>query len=106
MILDKIIEHEGCVVPDICLRTGRRTRSSDGKKLLLHKPCSRQRISTLAMRPSHPDAAEARRLIKDPQAVTDMEIAADELGELMDADTDDEEEDADLRALREADMEE
>jgi hypothetical protein len=43
-------------------------------------------------------------LIKDSHAQTDLEKAAEALGLLMDADTDDEDEDDIERVLREADL--
>jgi hypothetical protein len=92
-VLDKIIAHKGCVVPDMLLRTGRRARSSNGKKDLLHKPRPSQRKSTMMARPCHPDCAEARRRIKaaGAPAVEQLEDAALGLLQLLAIDQRDEE---------------
>ncbi|KAJ1424247.1 hypothetical protein B484DRAFT_464846 [Ochromonadaceae sp. CCMP2298] len=99
MVLDKIIEYKGCVVPDEYLRHGRRARAANGKRDLKNKPCARQRTSTMVARPCHPDCEEAGRLLKNPKALEDDAKA---LSLLMDADTDDEEDEVE-KALREAD---
>ncbi|KAJ1425186.1 hypothetical protein B484DRAFT_398024 [Ochromonadaceae sp. CCMP2298] len=78
--LDLLIKAEGCVVPDEFLRTDRRARRSDDK-----------------------GDCEALRMLTTSGALTDMELLANELGVLMDAD---DEEDAVERALREADEQE
>ena len=62
-VLRKIIAHRGCVVHDEYLRTGRRERSKDGKRILKHKPRFSQRKETMKMRPTHIDAIEARNMI-------------------------------------------
>ena len=41
-----IIENNGCVVPDMNFRHGRRVQSHDNKRVLKHKIKSRQRFST------------------------------------------------------------
>jgi len=94
--LDVLIKAEGCVVPDEFLRTGRRARRADDKGDCVHKPRASQRKSTLVARPCHVDCKEALRMLTTPGALTDMELLADELGLLMDAD--DEEDDIE-RAL-------
>eukprot|EP00732_Lithocolla_globosa_P000473 Lithocolla_globosa_v1_NODE_141_length_5757_cov_121.254121.p2 type:complete len:335 gc:universal NODE_141_length_5757_cov_121.254121:3013-2009(-) len=64
-VLDKIIENDGCVVPDEFLRTGRRQRRADDKGDLQNKPIARQRKSTNNKTVlCHPDAVEARDLFK------------------------------------------
>ncbi|KAJ1426633.1 hypothetical protein B484DRAFT_397488, partial [Ochromonadaceae sp. CCMP2298] len=60
------------------------------------------RIETLYGRPCHPDCEEALRMLTTPGARTDLELAAEELGALMD-ETSDEEDEVD-RELRLADM--
>ncbi|KAJ1412691.1 hypothetical protein B484DRAFT_467833, partial [Ochromonadaceae sp. CCMP2298] len=91
MVLDKIT--------DEYLRHGRRARAANGKRGLKNKPFARQRTSTMVARPCHPDCEEARRLLKNPKA---LEQDAKALSLLMDADTDDEEDEVE-KALREAD---
>jgi hypothetical protein len=60
MVLDKIIEAGGAVVPDIFFRTGRRHVSVDGARDLKRKPTHRQRIQSNTAYLIHPDAQEAR----------------------------------------------
>ena len=68
-VLSKIIEYEGCVVPDEVLRHGRRAAkwesaemSTSGQKA---KPRSLTRIETLASSvPPHPDVDPARAKIR------------------------------------------
>jgi hypothetical protein len=109
-VLQIIVDYKGCVVPDIEIRHGHRARrSNDAAQELLGdcttKPRPKQRITSLALaaRICHPDAAEARRRIKDPSALTDLEEDAEALDLLMDGDSSEDEDD---RALREADLEE
>jgi hypothetical protein len=97
-MLDVLIAHQGCVVPDEFLRSGRRYRRADDKaqeKLgdLANKPRNSQRKVTLKGRVCHADCEEARRLITNPGSVTEVEAAADVLLMLLD-NNDDEEEDA------------
>mmetsp|Transcript_4971 Transcript_4971/g.20329 ORF Transcript_4971/g.20329 Transcript_4971/m.20329 type:complete len:101 (+) Transcript_4971:361-663(+) len=60
-VLDTIIEHNGAVVMDLFLRSGRRARRAQPKcdKPLMHAPRPRQRIDTLREKPTHPDNREA-----------------------------------------------
>ena len=58
-VLDIIIDHSGCVVPDMNFRNGRRAQSHDNKRVLKNKIRSRQRISTHKRITVHPDAQEA-----------------------------------------------
>ena len=62
-VLDVIIEHQGAVVLDLFLRSGRRARqpAKRGKKPLARAPRARQRKDTLAEKPRHPDNDEAHR---------------------------------------------
>jgi len=70
-VLSKIIEYEGCVVPDEVLRHGRRAAkwesaemSTSGQKA---KPRSFTRIETLASSvPPHPDVDPARAMLRSP----------------------------------------
>ena len=62
MVLDRIIEAEGCVVFDLFLRTGRRGQEwerKDGKGECENKPRSSQRKDTIKARPVHVDCIEA-----------------------------------------------
>ena len=71
-MLGKIIEYEGCMVPDEALRHGRRLANhktweslKQNKAPLQNKPRSFQRIETLISGvPSHPDVEEARKILK------------------------------------------
>ena len=58
-VLDIIINHNGCVVPDMNFRSGRRAQSHDNKRVLKHKIKTRQRISAHKKITVHPDAQEA-----------------------------------------------
>ena len=61
-VLEKIVEHNGCVVHDLFLRTGRRGdewQRIDGKGVLKNKPQKKQRKETIVTRPVHPDAQDA-----------------------------------------------
>jgi hypothetical protein len=69
-VLDKIIEHGGCCVPDDALRHGRRLELHSwqpvqrGRKELLHKAKASQRKGTLASCvPPHPDVEPARKML-------------------------------------------
>lgn len=63
-VLDKIIEKEGAVCPDLFLRTGRRARQAlRGNAQLKHTPRDRQTTATLCEKPRHPDNDEAYRLL-------------------------------------------
>lgn len=76
MVLDKIIEYEGCVVPDEALRHGRRLENhwesvKPGKTPLKNRPRSFQRIETLVSSvPPHPDVERARAMLKSGQVVS------------------------------------
>jgi hypothetical protein len=61
-VLDKIIEADGCVVPDLFLRSGRRARRSDGSENKT-KLRARHRKETLAAAPLHPDNKEAHAML-------------------------------------------
>jgi len=73
MVLDKIIEYKGCVVPDEALRHGRRLENNwesakPGKGPLKNKPRSFQRIETpTSSVPPHPDVERARAMLKSRQ---------------------------------------
>ena len=58
-VLDKIIEAKGCIVKDEFLRTGRRERSSNGKRELKCKMRHSYRKATLKSELIHPDCQEA-----------------------------------------------
>ena len=63
-VLDRIIEREGAVCPDLFLRTGRRARKSQrGDGDLKHAPRARQTKSTLREKPRHPDNNDAYNLM-------------------------------------------
>jgi hypothetical protein len=73
-VLDRIIEAQGCVVPDVFLRTGRRGdalhddpryQKLNGKGALKNKAINRQRKATIqsVQRPIHPDCEEAFNIL-------------------------------------------
>lgn len=61
--MDIIIAEQGCVVPDLLLRSGRRGAEVYEKRKgggnCVNKPISKQRIDTLRFKPVHPDCIEA-----------------------------------------------
>ena len=61
-VLRKIIAYNGTVIPNEALRSGRRAYSKTNKELK-NKPRLSQRKTTMTIRPTHPDALEARLLI-------------------------------------------
>ena len=68
VVLEKIIERGGCVVPDEFLRTGRRTRRADDSGDCTRKVPKRQRKDTARQaRPLHPDAAAAHAALLAPR---------------------------------------
>ena len=81
MVLDKIIEAEGCVVFDLFLRTGRRGQEwerKDGKGSCKNKPRSSQRIDTIKSRPVHVDCIEAFNSLSNIQLNIVEEILDEE----------------------------
>jgi hypothetical protein len=84
-VLQVIVEHNGCVVPDLFFRTGRRARRANDEAQerlgdCLHKPRTSQRKDTLVSRPCHADCEEARRKILG-LADEVVEAALDEVDE-------------------------
>ena len=69
-VLELIVEAEGCVVPDLAFRNGRRWRRADDKGFCKMKPKTRQRKLTNTNRICHPDCIEARNSLirKQPSA--------------------------------------
>ena len=64
-VLQKIIDHNGTIVPDEILRSGRRYESiKGGKKELKSKPRNSQRKETIKQDEIHPDCIEAYNMIK------------------------------------------
>ncbi len=63
MVLQKIIDAKGCVVPDEILRTGRRALTGGSK--------GRNRTKKDTIRPAehHPDLNEAWKAMMDPDAI-------------------------------------
>jgi hypothetical protein len=106
--LDVLIEAQGIVVRDEFFRSGRRERRSDGKAgdYCANKMRPSQRISTCVGRTCHQDCAEALRMRTTPDAATDLQLLANELGALMDESDPEGEEDEVERELRLADIEE
>ena len=66
LVLDKIIEAKGGVVPDEYHRTGRRWRRIDDKGDCTRKPGVRQRKATLVARPYLLELAAAYASLMDP----------------------------------------
>ena len=60
-IVDKIIDAQGAVEPDLFFRTGRRAEKLKGVGLCKNTPIKKQRKSTIqsVLRPIHPDCQEA-----------------------------------------------
>ena len=81
-VLDKIIEAEGAVVPDLFLRSGRRVRRADDKGDCDTKVRKRQRKSTHSNLPLHPDcqaAVDMLSVMDFAEAVEAVESADEEL---------------------------
>ena len=74
-VLSRIINAEGCVVPDLFFRNGRRHRRADDMGDCERKPCVKQRIASNVARPCHPDCIDALNMLRayDPQADADLE---------------------------------
>ena len=73
-VLDVIIEHKGCVVPDLFLRSGRRALTAqerqDGKAgAVINAPRKRQRKATLEGRKCHHTLECCRELLKSGEVV-------------------------------------
>ena len=66
LVLDKIIEAKGGVVPDEYYRTGRRWRRVDDKVDCTRKPGVRQRKAALVARPYLLELAAAYASLMDP----------------------------------------
>jgi hypothetical protein len=62
-VLDKIIEAEGCVIPECRLRHGHRLLSHNNGRVLKHKVNNRQRKHLLKMGSIHPDAKDALAML-------------------------------------------
>jgi hypothetical protein len=62
-VLDKIIEFEGCVIPECRLRHGQRLLSHNKGRVLKHKVNNRQRKHLLKMGSIHPDAEAALAIL-------------------------------------------
>ena len=80
-VLEKIIEANGCVVPDEFLRSGRRERRADDEGNLAGRKRPRQRIATNTDLVLHPDCDGALALLDEGgwEALIDVEFeAADE----------------------------
>lgn len=90
-ILEKIIEAEGCVIPDEYLRTGRRARSSSGA-ILKKNPSKRQRIATNIDIILHDDSIAASEMMSSTSAeifdITDeSDDDDDKLSEVLESDS-------------------
>ena len=78
-VLKIIVDNNGCVIKDICMRKGRRARRADDMGDCMVKPRARQRKATLQTRPLHPDCAEARQCILEVAGADEhIEDAAEE----------------------------
>ena len=91
-ILEKIIESEGCVIPDEFLRTGRRARSASGA-VLKKNPSKRQRIDTNIGILLHADSIDASKMISSTSAeifklVDESDDDDDKLSEVSESDSD------------------
>jgi hypothetical protein len=69
MVLKKIIDAEGCVVPDEILRTGRRAIPGGTKPSGGSKKRSRSRKATIRPAEHHPELHEAWKAMMDPAAI-------------------------------------
>lgn len=104
-VLDKIIQAKGCVVPDEFLRTGRRSRSSDGKRLLKSKPRASQRTSTNNASIYHPDVVEAKNMLLGlATASFDLDNLSDDEFELPDVSASEDESDDSSQSSDEEDL--
>ena len=75
-VLQKIVEAEGCVVPDEDLRRGRRARKADDSGNLTGRLRKRQRKATQMDFDLHPDCAPALAILHAAQ-IRVMEEAAE-----------------------------
>jgi hypothetical protein len=92
-VLKKIVEARGCVIPDENFRTGRRARSSSGKKLKKNAS-NRQRIATNTQILLHPDSIDAAESLtasdKDIfKLVDDIEDSDNDISDISDNDIED-----------------
>ena len=67
-VLDKIIAYKGCVVPDECLRHGKRWARLDKKGDCKKKPRASQRKSMMKGRVTHRDCAAALLSLENKEA--------------------------------------
>ena len=93
LVLEKIVEAEGCVIADEYFRTGRRARGIDGSKLKKNAG-KRQRISTNINILLHPDAVTAMESInktKDDimKAINEADDSDDESSQSSGSDDED-----------------
>ena len=92
-VLKKIVEARGCVIPDENFRTGRRARSSSGKKLKKNAS-NRQRVATNTQILLHPDSIDAAESLtasdKDIfKLVDDIEDSDNDSSDISDNDIED-----------------
>ncbi len=71
-VLQIIIDANGCVVPDLALRSGRRYVHATRGGELKRKPRARQRKDTMVARVCHPDCVVARDYIRDDTTIVLM----------------------------------
>jgi hypothetical protein len=111
-VLQKIIDAQGCVVPDEFLRSGRRERRLDDKGDCTARLRGHQRKANMAARPLHPDAHEAYEFIRSgvvPAGVDGGDIAgidlllqaAEEAEALEYMERDEDEQEVDVEAMQE-----
>jgi hypothetical protein len=90
--IDTIIEAQGCVVPDLFLKSGRRGAETYPKQRgdgnCKNKPVAKQRKDTLRMKPMHPDCTVAyeRLMENNLNNVADFESASEASSEASELD--------------------
>jgi hypothetical protein len=100
-VLKIIRNHQGTVVSDLFLRSGRRELRSDEKGLLSGKKRARSRKGTLQMPVLHPDCNAAPAILTEGAMVEVFEEVARE----EDADGDRDEDDAGMAPAAEVEIE-
>jgi hypothetical protein len=80
-VVQLIILHKGCVLPECTLRHGHRLMSHNGGRVLEHKVRERQRKALLTLGSIHPDAMDALQMLLDGP-ITE-ELAPAELEEAL-----------------------
>ena len=64
-VLHAVVGAQGCVVPDLASRHGRRLAKMKGQGFCKNKPKARQRKTTIALPPIHPHCIRALAILKN-----------------------------------------